>query len=53
MEIRHIDGIVIMSVPGDTLRGVDLRHADLAGANLAGIDLSGPHRRPATKRRYA
>jgi len=41
IEIHHkITGVVLMSVPGDTLHGANLQGANLRGADLTGADLS-------------
>jgi len=46
VQIKNKAGVVLIEVPGDSLRGANLtravlRHADLAGADLRGANLTG------------
>ncbi len=42
MDIVSVYGRVLMTVPGESLRGAHLRDADLRGADLRGADLPTP-----------
>lgn len=41
IEIKDLDGEILCTVDGNSLKNADLSHKDLQRANLAGLDLSG------------